>query len=418
MTEKLVVKNLFKIFGSRPEAAMKLLAKGEDKDSIFAKTGQTAGVVDANFAVEAGEIFVIMGLSGSGKSTLVRLLNRLIEPTAGEILIDGNDIAKMSPSELLDLRRKDMSMVFQSFALMPHMTVLQNAAFGLEIAGVTAQDRGERALEALDQVGLSAYANSYPSEMSGGMQQRVGLARALANDPTIMLMDEAFSALDPLIRSEMQDELLKLQAEHERTIIFISHDLDEAMRIGDRIAIMEGGRVVQIGTPEEILRNPADEYVQSFFRGVDVSRVLSAGDIARNTQVTVIDRHDHGVRSAIRRLREYDRDHAYVVDRKRVFHGVVSLDSLSEVAKGEDPTLGKAIVAGLDPIPSDTLVGEVLTIVAQAPCGVPVVDDRGRYMGVISRASLLETLDREENGSVFPDAEEAGEAEPAMAAQP
>ena len=403
MTEKLVVKNLFKIFGSRPDAAMKLLAKGEDKDSIFAKTGQTAGVVDANFAVEAGEIFVIMGLSGSGKSTLVRLLNRLIEPTAGEILIDGRDIAKMTSEELLDLRRRDMSMVFQSFALMPHLSVVQNAAFGLEIAGVGAEDRRERAMEALDQVGLHAYANSYPSELSGGMQQRVGLARALANDPTIMLMDEAFSALDPLIRSEMQDELLKLQAEHERTIIFISHDLDEAMRIGDRIAIMEGGRVVQIGTPEEILRNPADEYVQSFFRGVDVTRVLSAGDIARNTQVTVIDRHDHGVRAVIRRLREYDRDHAYVIDKKRVFHGVVSLDALSEVAKGDDPTIGKAIIPGIDPISSDTLIGEVLSPVAQAPCGLPVVDDRGRYVGVISRASLLETLDREESATGLPD---------------
>ena len=266
------------------------LHEGVPKSEIFDRTGQVVGVCDASFTVHESEIFVVMGLSGSGKSTLVRLLNRLIEPTSGQVLYDGVDIATMSDKALMELRRHDMSMVFQSFALMPHMNVLDNAAFGLELSGIAPKERHERAARALSQVGLEAFANSYPDELSGGMQQRVGLARALANDPAVMLMDEAFSALDPLIRTEMQDELLKLQEQQKRTIIFISHDLDEAMRIGDRIAIMEGGRVIQVSTPEDILNNPADEYVESFFRGVNVSTVFNAKDIARKSQVTVIKR--------------------------------------------------------------------------------------------------------------------------------
>ncbi len=278
---RLDVSNVYKIFSDDPKPALDMLYAGATKDEVFKKLGVTVGVKDASFQVRSGEIFVIMGLSGSGKSTMIRLLNRLIEPSAGKIVFDGRDLVTMSRKELIGVRRKDMSMVFQSFALMPHLTALDNAAFGLEIAGVPKPKRHEAAMEALKQVGLDQYHARYPREMSGGMQQRVGLARALANNPTIMLMDEAFSALDPLIRTEMQDELLRLQREHKRTIIFISHDLDEAMRIGDRIAIMEGGNIVQVGTPFEILRNPADDYVRSFFRNVDVSRVLRAGDVAR-----------------------------------------------------------------------------------------------------------------------------------------
>ena len=280
MKTLLTLKNVCKVFGESPKKALKLLDKGLSKDEIFEKTGNTLGVVNASFDINEGEIFVIMGLSGSGKSTLVRLFNRLIEPSRGELILEGQDIAKASKSELRKIRREKMSMVFQSFALMPHMSVIENTAFGLELSGVSKEERNQRALDALSQVGLEAWADSYPSELSGGMQQRVGLARALANDPKILLMDEAFSALDPLIRTEMQDELLKLQQKHKRTIVFISHDLDEAMRIGDRIAIMHDGRVVQVGAPEEILKNPADDYVSSFFRGVDVSTVLSTGDIA------------------------------------------------------------------------------------------------------------------------------------------
>lgn len=395
MNEKVVVKQLYKVFGDDPEKAMQLLEQGVDKDDIFDRTGQTVGVCDANFAINAGEIFVIMGLSGSGKSTLVRLLNRLIEPTAGKVLVDGRDIAAMNDEDLLELRRKDMSMVFQSFALMPHLTVVQNAAFGLELGGMPQAEREERALQALDQVGLKSWAYSYPDELSGGMQQRVGLARALANDPSVMLMDEAFSALDPLIRSEMQDELLKLQENSSRTIIFISHDLDEAMRIGDRIAIMEGGRVVQVGTPDEILRNPEDEYVSAFFRGVDVATVFRAVDIARKKQVTVIERHEDGVRRALQRLKEYDRDYGYVIDKGQRFYGVVSVDSLTEQLKAEKPMLSDAYLSGIPVLDAETPLNELIGLVAGSPCGLPVVHRDRRYAGVVTKAVLLETLDRE-----------------------
>ena len=229
-----------------------------------------------------------MGLSGSGKSTLVRLLNRLIEPSSGNIYIDETDITNLNDKELIDIRRKKISMVFQSFALMPHMNILDNVSFGLELSGIEKSKRYEAARYALDQVGLSNYGESYPDELSGGMQQRVGLARALANNPDIMLMDEAFSALDPLIRTEMQDELLELQEKDKRTIVFISHDLDEAIRIGDRIAIMQNGEVCQVGTPEEIINNPANDYVKSFFKGVDVTSVLNASHIVKKTHSTII----------------------------------------------------------------------------------------------------------------------------------
>jgi len=395
MSEKVVVKNLYKIFGDTPKKALELLRQGVDKDKIFDRTGQTVGVCDASFSINAGEIFVIMGLSGSGKSTLVRLLNRLIEPSAGQVLVDGRDIAAMNDEELLQLRRKDMSMVFQSFALMPHLTIMQNAAFGLDLAGTASAERERRALEALDQVGLKAWANSYPDELSGGMQQRVGLARALANDPSVMLMDEAFSALDPLIRSEMQDELLKLQENSSRTIIFISHDLDEAMRIGDRIAIMEGGRVVQVGTPDDILRNPSDDYVRAFFRGVDIATVFKAADIARKKQVTVIERKDNGVRSALQRLKEYDRDYGYVIDKGQHLHGVVSVDSLTEQLTTDKPSLSAAYLTDIEPLDADTHVNDLIGAVANSPCGLPVIDGDRRYLGVVTKAGLLETLDRE-----------------------
>jgi len=264
MAKAIHIDHVFKVFGDRPQQALALVREGLDKQEILARTGQSIGVFDASFDIHAGEIFVVMGLSGSGKSTLVRLLNRLIEPTAGRIVIDGDDINAYADGQLRALRRKDFGMVFQSFALMPHMTVRDNVAFGLELAGTGRRARLAQAARALEQVGLAGWGEKYPDELSGGMQQRVGLARALASDPSILLMDEAFSALDPIIRSEMQAELLRLQQVRRRTIVFISHDLDEAMRIGDRIALMKDGHVVQVGTPEEIQRAPADDFVRSF----------------------------------------------------------------------------------------------------------------------------------------------------------
>jgi len=396
MNVKIAIRKLYKIFGDNPKLALPLLEQGVDKAKIFERTGQSVGVMNASFDIHEGEIFVIMGLSGSGKSTLVRLLNRLIEPTSGQILVDGEDIAVLPDEGLRNLRRRKMSMVFQSFALLPHINVIDNAAFGLELSAVPRATRYERALAALDQVGLKTYAESYPDELSGGMKQRVGLARALANDPDILLMDEAFSALDPLIRAEMQDQLLDLQTQQQRTIVFISHDLDEAMRIGDRIAIMEGGRAVQVGTPEEILRNPADDYVSSFFRGVDASKILTARDVARTEHATLIDRQGTGIRAALQQISSRLEDYGYVVGPNRAFHGVVSADSLRAAGRGEDVSLKQAFLPDIDPIPADKPLNELLCAVAQAPCGVPVVDPERHYLGVITKANLLLALNGEE----------------------
>ncbi len=276
---KISVKNLYKIFGTNTAPAQNMLNEGFSKDEVFAKTGHVVGVNRVSFDVNQGEIYVLMGLSGSGKSTLIRLINRLVEPTDGMIIIDGQNIAKLPQPELVKWRRKRVAMVFQSFALMPHRTVLENAAFGLEMAGTDRKTREKRAMEVLAQVGLHTYAAKYPHQLSGGMQQRVGLARALAVDPDILLMDEAFSALDPLKRVEMQTLMLELQRVQKRTILFVSHDLEEALRIGNRIAIMEGGQLVQEGTAHQIITQPANDYVRKFFEGVDTSRYLTAADL-------------------------------------------------------------------------------------------------------------------------------------------
>jgi glycine betaine/proline transport system ATP-binding protein len=393
---KVRVENLYKIFGPHPQKALKMLADGRTKDEIFAKTDTTVGVQEASFEIHRGEIFVIMGLSGSGKSTMVRMLNRLIEPTSGSVFIDDEDITKMSNDQLVKLRRKKMSMVFQSFALMPHLSVLQNAAFGLELDGIKLSIREERAMHALEQVGLEAWAESRPDELSGGMQQRVGLARALAADPDILLMDEAFSALDPLIRAEMQDELLTLQAKAKRTIVFISHDLDEAMRIGDRIAIMEGGRVVQVGTPEEILQNPADDYVRAFFRGVDPTNILTASDIAADTQVKIITNEGKNLRAALQRLIKEDRDFGYVLDAERRFLGVVSADSIREQLDSDSPTktLKDAYLEGANSRLDGESMQDILPDITDCAWPLPIVNEQGKYLGVVSKNRFLKTLHR------------------------
>jgi glycine betaine/proline transport system ATP-binding protein len=394
MNYKLEVKNLYKVFGNKPKKAIKMLESGATKDTIFSETGMTVGVQNASLKIEEGEIFVIMGLSGSGKSTLVRLLNRLIEPTLGQVLIDGEDITKLDKTKLRAIRRKKVSMVFQSFALMPHLTVLDNAAFGLELSGDPKEVRHEKAMNALNQVGLEAHATSYPDELSGGMQQRVGLARALANDPDILLMDEAFSALDPLIRAEMQDELVNLQQAHRRTIIFISHDLDEAMRIGDRIAIMQGGEIIQIGKPDEILNDPENDYVKSFFKGVDVSNVFNAGDIATQVDAKVIKQAvDGDLSQALINLNNNESTYAYVTDEHDQLRGVLMTEDLPKNLSNQDQ-LENAFI-DIESITDTTQINEVIGQVANSPCPVPVVDKDNKYQGVISQSLLLETLDRE-----------------------
>ncbi|MFV0573871.1 MAG: glycine betaine/L-proline ABC transporter ATP-binding protein ProV [Vibrio sp.] len=396
MNTKLEVKNLYKVFGESPQEAFSLIEQGLDKDAIFDQTGLTVGVKDVSLSINEGEIFVIMGLSGSGKSTLVRLLNRLIEPTKGHVYLNGKDIAIISDEELRNVRRNNISMVFQNFALMPHMSVIENAAFGLELAGVDEEERNTAARNALARVGLESQCESYPDELSGGMKQRVGLARALANDPDILLMDEAFSALDPLIRTEMQDELIRLQNDDRRTIVFISHDLDEAMRIGDRIAIMQNGAVVQVGTPDEILQNPANDYVESFFSGVNPAEVFSAKDIARKKPAAVFKKGEtDGPAAALQILSDHDRDYGVVIDKSNKFSGIVSQQSLKAAYKEKQP-LTSAILADTVSIQADTAVSELISLVAEVPYAVPVVADDGTYYGVITKTRLLQTLNREQ----------------------
>ncbi len=395
MSTILEVQNLYKVFGNAPDEAFSLIEQGKNKDEIFEQTGLTVGVKDVSLSINEGEIFVIMGLSGSGKSTLVRLLNRLIEPTRGSVCLKGKDIAHIAEEELRKVRRKDIAMVFQNFALMPHMTVLENAAFGLELAGVNEKERHESARQALDRVGLATHCESYPDELSGGMKQRVGLARALANDPDILLMDEAFSALDPLIRTEMQDELIRLQNDDKRTIVFISHDLDEAMRIGDRIAIMQDGVVVQVGTPDEILHTPANDYVSSFFRGVNVATVLCAKDIARKNPAAAFKKHDNdGPGAALQLLIDNDREYSIVLDRGGKFSGIVSVESLKEARKNNQ-SLSQAQLHDIVTVDPELSVSEIISQVAEVPYAVPVVGADGTYYGAITKTRLLQILDRE-----------------------
>lgn len=381
-------KQLTKIFGPDPKRAISLLKKGWSKDKIFEESKNTVGVNQVSFAIEEGEIFVIMGLSGSGKSTLVRLLNRLIEPTVGQVLIHGKDIVKLNQEQLRDVRRKHMSMVFQKFALFPHRTVVENVEYGLEVQGISRKDRREKALTALELVGLSAWADSVPSQLSGGMQQRVGIARGLANDPDVLLMDEAFSALDPLIRKEMQDELLELQTKMKKTIIFITHDLDEALRIGDRIALMKDGSVVQIGTPEEIMTRPANDYVERFVEDVDLSKVLTAAHVMIRPETITMER---GPRVALQLMKERGISTLYVVDKSKQLLGVVTADDAARAVK-EGSTLEQIVIRDVPVVSPDTLLNELFEQISNTPVPIAVVDERKRLTGVIIRGAVLAAL--------------------------
>ena len=384
---KVEIKHLTKIFGKRRKAALELVKKNSSKDEILKKTGSTVGVYDINMEINDGEIFVIMGLSGSGKSTLIRLLNRLSEPTAGQLIIDGEDITKLNKKELLDIRRKKMSMVFQNFALFPHRTILENTEFGLEVQDISKKERQERAEKALDNAKLLAFKDQYPDQLSGGMQQRVGLARALTNNPDILLMDEAFSALDPMVRKEMQDELLDLQATVQKTIIFITHDLDEALRIGDRIAIMKDGKLVQVGTGEELLTTPENDYVRNFTEGVDRSKVLIAENImipAFTTNITV-----DGPTVALRRMQEEEVSGLVAVNKNRQFQGYLSADAAVRARKQKLPL--SDVIEEMPQITSDTLISDILPVIYDANTPVAVVDE-GRLRGVIIKGSVLEAL--------------------------
>lgn len=389
MPVKIKIEHLTKIFGKRVKTALAMVEQGVSKNEILRKTGASVGVYDANFEVNEGEIFVIMGLSGSGKSTLLRLLNRLIEPTSGKIFIDGEDVATLNKEDLLKVRRKTMSMVFQNFGLFPHRTILENTEYGLEVQNVPKEERRKRAEKALDNANLLDFKNQYPNQLSGGMQQRVGLARALANDPEILLMDEAFSALDPLIRREMQDELLELQAKFQKTIIFISHDLNEALRIGDRIAIMKDGKIMQIGTGEEILTNPANDYVKTFVEDVDRAKVITAENIMIPALTTNIDIDGPSV--ALKKMKTEEVSSLMAVDKKRQFYGVITSEAAVQ-AKQANKSLREVLMTDVGQVGKETLVSDILPIIYDSPTPVAVVDDEGFLKGILIRGRVLEAL--------------------------
>ncbi|HEQ0690351.1 TPA: glycine betaine/L-proline ABC transporter ATP-binding protein [Streptococcus pyogenes] len=385
----LEVKHLSKIFGKKQKAALEMVKTGKNKSEIFKKTGATVGVYDASFEVKKGEIFVIMGLSGSGKSTLVRMLNRLIEPSAGSILLEGKDISTMSADQLREVRRHDINMVFQSFALFPHKTILENTEFGLELRGVPKEERQRLAEKALDNSGLLDFKDQYPNQLSGGMQQRVGLARALANSPKILLMDEAFSALDPLIRREMQDELLDLQDSMKQTIIFISHDLNEALRIGDRIALMKDGQIMQIGTGEEILTNPANDFVREFVEDVDRSKVLTAQNIMIKPLTTTVELD--GPQVALNRMHNEEVSMLMATNRRRQLVGSLTADAAIEARKKGLP-LSEVIDRDVRTVSKDTIITDILSLIYDSSAPIAVTDDNNRLLGVIIRGRVIEAL--------------------------
>lgn len=384
----LSVRNVYKVFGKRPAEVIKRLKSGKKRAELTALG--TAAVIDASFDVKKGEIFVVMGLSGSGKSTLIRTLNGLWAPTQGSVVVGGTDISAISDKELRKVRQEKISMVFQHFALLPHRTVLENAAYALEIQGVAKAERTARAEKVLSMVGLGGWGEKYPSELSGGMQQRVGLARALCAETDILLMDEAFSALDPLIRREMQEQLVVLQAELGKTIVFITHDLNEAMFLGDRIAVMRDGEIVQIGTPDEILTNPANDYVAQFVQDVDRTRVLTAGVVMEPPLAVVT--ISGGPRNALRTMRDLQVSAAFVVDRRRKYQGIVrDRDVMAQVEK-RATDLAAVVRNGIEPVSPETALNDLFGRAVESPIPLPVVDDDGRLVGALPRVTLLAAL--------------------------
>lgn len=387
--QKIKVEHLTKVFGLHPEQALRLLDAGKDNAHIR-KTGHAVGIADVSFDVEEGELLVIMGLSGSGKSTLLRCLNLLNVPSRGSIFVDGEDVTRYDRERLLDFRRRKISMVFQHFALFPHRSVTDNAAYGLEVQGVAPDERRARAVEALQLVGLEGWEDARPDQLSGGMQQRVGLARALAVKSDILLMDEAFSALDPLIRRDMQQELASLQRRMKKTIVFITHDLDEALQIGDRIVLMKDGRVVQIGTPEDILNHPADAYVERFVENVDMSRVLTARSVMGRAREVA--HPQDGPRTVLRKMTEGSDTSMLVVERDHTLLGSVTLDALDAAVREGRQSIAELIQRDAPTLDPDTPLTDIINLMAEWPYRLPVVDERRRLLGVVTRPRVINAL--------------------------
>ena len=381
------VSGLWKVFGNSPERALEPEHASKSRDDIQEELDLVIGLRELSFSVLRGQTFVVMGLSGSGKSTLARCLIRLIEATQGQIQFDGEDILSYSQEDLRQFRRDKIAMVFQNYALLPHRRVLDNVAYGLEVQGMDRDGRYRAAAEAIETVGLGGWEYYYPSEMSGGMQQRIGLARALAVDPEVLIMDEPFSGLDPLIRREMQDELVMLQGELQKTIIFITHDLDEALKLGDRIAIMRDGVIVQEGTPEEIVTRPANEYVSEFVQDVSRAKVIRAGSIMREPDVVIHEGQDAG--DALAAMRDKNAEAVYVVGDDHILKGILTQDQVANLA-GHGVEIVEVeqsdVLATTSP---ETFIEEIIPLAAQTERYIAVVDDEGRLLGEIHRRALL-----------------------------
>ncbi|MEO1297658.1 MAG: glycine betaine/L-proline ABC transporter ATP-binding protein [Cyanobacteria bacterium J06636_16] len=388
---KIKIENLVKIYGKNSEHTLKLFREGGNRDEIFQATGHVLGVADVSLSIEEGELFVIMGLSGSGKSTLVRCLNRLIEPTSGHIFIDDEDVAHVSKERLREIRRTKISMVFQRFGLFPHKTVLENTEYGLKMRGFALDQRRAKALETLKVVGLDKWADYAPSALSGGMQQRVGLARALATDAPILLMDEAFSALDPLIRRGMQDELMRLQTDLKRTIVFISHDIQEALKIGDRVAIMKDGYLVQVGTPEEIVTHPVDGYITAFTQDVNRAQVLKTGSIVRQTVPFILGKGS--AKAALDEMQAHDRSRMHVVDRHGQPIGVLLVETLERAVQSGVEEVESVMNTDFPIVEAATSLEEIFHI-AQSGMPIAVVNRKGKFKGVVEQSDILASIGR------------------------
>ena len=400
---KIVTKNLCKVFGATPRRAWQYLQEGKSKDELQENYGLTVGVWDVSLEINAGEVFVLMGLSGSGKSTLLRLLNMLHYPTSGEVIVDGTDISRLSRRELIQFRREKFSgMVFQQFAILPHRSVLGNVEYGLEVQGMKAKKRRERAMDIIEMVGLKGWAKSYPAQLSGGMRQRVGLARALAVEADILLMDEAFSALDPLIRREMQDELLELQTKMGRTIVFVTHDLDEALRLGDRIAIMRDGKVVQIGTAEAIIAKPANDYVAAFVEGINQADVLMASSIMQPPRETA--HIADGPKTVLHKMERQGFDGLFVTDSERYLKGYIRADVLANAVQERGKTLQTlepAFIQKAVTVHEDMVLSDIINIACDSSQPIAVIDDQGRLQGVIIKGVILAALAK--RGTMHPE---------------
>ncbi len=394
MTTKIKVEGLTKVFGKKPKEILKRLQKKQSKDHIFKKTGHTVGVKNATFSVNEGEIFVIMGLSGSGKSTLIRCLNMLNEPTAGSIYVDNENIVKYDKSQLRGFRQKKATMVFQNFGLFNHRTVLGNVEYGLEVRGMNSEERKKIALETIESVGLSGWEDKYITELSGGMQQRVGLARALANNPDILLMDEPFSALDPLIRREMQLELLDIQSKLKKTIVFITHDVNEAFKLGDRVAVMKDAEIVQIGTPEDILNNPSNAYIEDFVRDIDRSKILQARHVMFKPGALV--NISHGLKVAIKEMESNGISSVFVVGKNRILEGIVTIDDAVEAIKSKKQ-LKEILKKDYFTTDEDAYVQDLIPKAIESKYPIAVVDNNNKLLGIIVRVSVLSGLTNSNN---------------------